>query len=109
MQWQLQWFPGNFVEYIVDYFQKLRCDGVYFVVDRKLFAADEDTDFRWKAMMEKNLVVADDVAAAVARNGFFAGKSAVFEKPVPRIEVPRNAFFPEISISRTGCVSNAAL
>lgn len=54
----MQWFPGNF-EYIVDYFQKLRCDGVYFVVDRKLFAADEDTDFPVEGYDEKNLVVAD--------------------------------------------------
>lgn len=46
-------------EYIVDYFQKLRCDGVYFVVDRKLFAADEDTDFPVEGYDEKNLVVAD--------------------------------------------------
>ena len=46
-------------EYIVDYFQKLRCDGVYFVVDRKLFAADEDTDFSVEGYDEKNLVVAD--------------------------------------------------
>ena len=46
-------------EYIVDYFRKLQCDGVYIVVNRKLFEADEHTDFPVNGYDRGNLVVAD--------------------------------------------------
>lgn len=56
-------------EYIVDYFQKLRCDGVYFVIDRKLFLADEDTHFPVEGYDRENMVVVD---------GFEDGKRSAF-------------------------------
>lgn len=46
-------------EYIIDYFQKLSCDGTYIVVDRKLFIADEDTQFPVVGYDRQDLVVAD--------------------------------------------------
>lgn len=57
-------------EYIVDYFQKLRCDGVYFVVNRNLFLADEDTSFPVEGYDREHMVVVD---------GFEDGERSSFE------------------------------
>lgn len=44
---------------IIEYFKKLRCDGVYFVVDQKLFEADTHTVFPTEGYDWENLVVAN--------------------------------------------------
>lgn len=45
--------------YIVDYFQKLLCGGVYIVVDRRLFSAEEDTVFPTEGYAREHLIVVD--------------------------------------------------
>ena len=43
---------------IMDYFQKLRCDGMYIVVDRNLFIGDAGTIFPTEGYNWENLIVA---------------------------------------------------